>query len=226
MTFGQGGNCGLRMSVYGKPNAHLRSAPVQASRTQVSCEIKFPGPINYKAHRPEDSNSSTESSREATPPYTHPSPPLGPVAISRRSPLRPYSPSLPGRNVNKTDFSVASVSSTSKTSYIFMDPTTPADFLASSPTSSPPDHTCLLDNFDPEIRIPALKISATLVYLNGSGQMQTNIVPLSDDKRLLLEQLELLQKFIIWKKSPVGLKSDVTYQQYVNILDNEVPKVV
>ena len=63
------------------------------------------------------------------------------------------------------------------------------------------------------------------MYPDGSGRIHTSIAPLSDDKRLLAQQLELLQKFVIWKKSPVGLESDVTYQQYVDILDNEVPQV-
>lgn len=106
-----------------------------------------------------------------------------------------------------------------------MNPTTPADFLASSPTSLSPDHTYLLDGFHPQVEIPTLKISATFMYPDGSGRIQTSIAPLSDDKRLLAQQLELLQKFVIWKKSPVGLESDVTYQQYVDILDNEVPQV-
>ena len=112
MTFGQDGNCGLRVSgmslehsefikrpwlttaAHERPNAHRRAVPVQASATQVSCAIQLPGHINHKSHKP-DVSSSTESSREATPPYTYPSPHPCPVAMSRRSPLRPYSPPSP-----------------------------------------------------------------------------------------------------------------------------------
>ena len=141
--------------------------------------------------------------------------------MSQGSPLRPYSPPGAGKNANETDISVASVTDASSTTY-----TTPADSLASSLTSLSLGHAYLLGSFHPKVEVPTLKISATLTYSGSSGRIQASIVPLSDDKKPLVQQLELLQKFVMWKKSPVRLKSDMTYEQYVEILDNEVPQVL
>lgn len=236
MVFGQDGNCGLKMSVKPLPRKHRRppttsefkiAAPTKASKGDIL--IPFPLHLDFETlgmetvgrvgfEDPSFSDNNSYSTREATPPYTRPSPDFGPARTHNRAISAMTLPSTTTKIQNK-EMTVSSTSGSGD--LVFVTASTPANFNP-SPTSSPSTDSSFLMDAEPSFQValppPTLTMSATITQVAYDGTKTSQTMTLSQDESALVHQLHVLKRYVQWKGGPVGSQSTISFDEYQDIL--------